>query len=267
MWFSFIVIIFTTIVVRCIKSPPCRLLPPYIKIGYYVGYVEFSIKSQVDGRLIARGSQNKFLPTGKYPKLWALAAKCTPLVAAVFNRDFAQKWLDPESWSGLLSVDGQRLHFEDLFASNGEGKMVCTPKTQNWNHILQGMESCSTLHQHQWPLQYFYLLRRHDVTTLTVTCRLEFYLTSLSLYLGGAAISSAEQFLMEKEDGSSYTGSDDPQLSYFQISYFQPIGLGEGYNLKLDDSTLDMHKNMASTVSLLNQSGKMACHIHCLRYS
>ncbi len=98
----------------------------------------------MDGRLILRGGQNKFLPTGKYPKLWELATKCMPLVSAVFNREFARKQLDPECWSGLLSIDGQRLHFEDLFASNGEGKMQCTPKTQNWIHSLQGMKLCSS---------------------------------------------------------------------------------------------------------------------------
>ncbi len=115
-----------------------------IKIGYFIGYIEFSVKSELDGRLILRGNQNKFLPIGKYPKLWELATKCTPLVSALFDRDFSRKQLDTECWSGLLSIDGQHLHFEDLFASNGEGKMMCTPKTQNWVYSLQGMKLCSS---------------------------------------------------------------------------------------------------------------------------
>ncbi len=109
----------------------------------------------------------------------------------------------------------------------------------------------------------------HHVTSI-VACGLEFYLTCPSLYSGGAAISSADQFLREKEEDSSYPGFDDPllpQLSYFEASYLQPIGIGEGYNLKLDGTTHDIHKKRTSTVTLLNQRGKMACRVHCFRFT
>ncbi len=93
----------------------------------------------MDGRPIMIGRQAKIFPVEKYPKVWELSTKCIPLVSALLKRYFARQHLNTEGWVGLISKEGCRqVHFEDLFSSNGEGKLICTPQTQNWFDGLQG---------------------------------------------------------------------------------------------------------------------------------
>ncbi len=88
------------------------------------------------------------------------------------------------------------------------------------------------------------------------------------MYTGGAAISAAEQFLREKKDEgySSSSYHTDPLLrpsSYIEASYMASVGLGDGYNLELDDTTEDVYHRKTSTINLLNDHGKIACRIRC----
>ncbi len=90
------------------------------------------------------------------------------------------------------------------------------------------------------------------------------YLTTCpSLYTGGATISAAEQFLREKEEDHSYPGPLLRPLSYVEASYMALVGVGEGYNLELDDTTQDMYRRRTSTINLLNRHGKTASRICC----
>ncbi len=114
----------------------------------------------MDGRLVIRGRQAKFLPIEKYPKVWELAIKFNPFMTALMKRQFARKMhtRDAEGFSGLVSEEGQQMHFEDLFVStNGDGKMICTPKIQNWFDSLQGL----TLHRNSSVVDSTSLVLRH----------------------------------------------------------------------------------------------------------